>query len=170
LLIVKHSENPLRRFLAERRREILMSILDQLGKTITNVSDRARFEAEKFQKTTRLQSEINELRRLIDQKLLELGQRAYDLQRAGQIHAPSLAELAAALDQLRSTLVAREEELKQAQNEVYVPPTPPSPTVQSVPISEAPPTSDAPKICPQCGFQMPARAIFCPSCGTRVGK
>lgn len=150
-----------------------MGLLDQLSKTISQVSDRAKFEAEKFQKTTRLQGEINELRRQIDQKLLELGQRAYDLQRAGQIHAPTLAELAATLDQLRATLVAREEELKQAQNEVYIEPAPvtppPAPTVQSVPISEAPPIAAGPKICPQCGFQMPATAIFCPSCGTRVG-
>ncbi|OAN44341.1 hypothetical protein A6A03_17135 [Chloroflexus islandicus] len=150
-----------------------MGLLDQLSKTISQVGDRAKFEAEKFQKTTRLQGEINELRRQIDQKLLELGQRAYDLQRAGQIHAPTLAELAAALDQLRAILVAREEELKQAQNEVYIEPTPvtpPAPTVQSVPISEAPPTAAGPKTCPQCGFQMPATAIFCPSCGTRVSS
>lgn len=150
-----------------------MGLLDQLSKTISQVGDRAKFEAEKFQKTTRLQGEINELRRQIDQKLMELGQRAYDLQRAGQIHAPALAELAAALDQLRAVLVAREEELKQTQNEVYIEPTsatpPPAPTVQSVPISEAPPTAAGPKTCPQCGFQMPATAIFCPSCGTRVG-
>ncbi|WP_322496472.1 zinc ribbon domain-containing protein [Chloroflexus sp.] len=150
-----------------------MGLLDQLSKTILQVGDRAKFEAEKFQKTTRLQGEINELRRQIDQKLMELGQRAYDLQRAGQIHAPTLAELAAALDQLRAVLVAREEELKQTQNEVYIEPTsatpPPAPTVQSVPISEAPPTAAGPKTCPQCGFQMPATAIFCPSCGTRVG-
>lgn len=150
-----------------------MGLLDQLSKTISQVGDRAKFEAEKFQKTTRLQGEINELRRQIDQKLMELGQRAYDLQRAGQIHAPTLAELAAALDQLRAVLVSREEELKQTQNEVYIEPTsatpPPAPTVQSVPISEAPPTAAGPKTCPQCGFQMPATAIFCPSCGTRVG-
>ncbi len=148
-----------------------MGLLDQLSKTISQVSDRARFEAEKFQKTTRLQAEINELRRQIDQKLVEIGQRAYDLQRAGQIHAPSLAELAAAIDHLRATLVTREEELKQAQNEVYVEPTaPPSPApVQSVPVSEAPPPAAGPKICPNCGFQMPSTAIFCPSCGTRVG-
>lgn len=151
-----------------------MGLLDQLSKTILQVSDRARFEAEKFQKTTRLQGEINELRRQIDQKLIELGQRAYDLQRAGQIHAPTLAELAAALDQIRTTLVAREEELKQAQSEVYVEPAPatpssPPPTIQPVPISEAPPVASGPKTCPKCGFQMPATAIFCPSCGTRAG-
>ncbi|WP_322814779.1 zinc ribbon domain-containing protein [Chloroflexus sp.] len=147
-----------------------MGIFDQLGKTFSQVTDRAKFEAEKFQKTTRLQAEINELRRQIDQKLMEIGQRAYDLQRAGQIQVPSLAELAATLDQLRSTLLVREEELKKAQNEVYIEPTPAPPPMQSVPISEAPAPTAGPKICPQCGFQMPATAIFCPACGTRVVK
>lgn len=154
-----------------------MGLLDQIGKTLSQVTDRAKFEAEKFQKTTRLQLEINELRRQVDLKLIELGQRAYDLQRAGHIHAPSLAELSLAIDQLRATLVAREEELKQAQSEVFVEPTPAtpppatSPTAQSVPISEAPSPTPAAgsKICGQCGFVMPGNAIFCPSCGTRVG-
>ncbi|MGC8801605.1 MAG: zinc ribbon domain-containing protein [Chloroflexus aggregans] len=154
-----------------------MGLLNQIGKTLSQVTDRAKFEAEKFQKTTRLQFEINELRRQIDLKLMELGQRAYDLQRAGQIHAPSLAELSTTIDQLRATLVTREEELKQAQREVYVEPTPTtpppitSPTVQSVPISEAssPKPATESKICGQCGFVMPGNAIFCPSCGTRVG-
>ncbi|ACL25450.1 zinc ribbon domain-containing protein [Chloroflexus aggregans] len=154
-----------------------MGLLDQIGKTLSQVTDRAKFEAEKFQKTTRLQLEINELRRQVDLKLMELGQRAYDLQRAGHIHAPSLAELSLAIDQLRATLVAREEELKQAQSEVFVEPTPTtpppatSPTAQSVPISEAPSPTPAAgsKICGQCGFVMPSHAIFCPNCGTRVG-
>jgi hypothetical protein len=150
-----------------------MGFLDQISKQITQGVDRAKFEAEKFQKTTRLQGEANELRRQIDTKLGELGQRAYELQRAGQINSASLAELANAIDQMRSSLVGKEEDLKQAQAEVFVEPPPvagtPPPTAQQVPISYEPtPQPAASKICGVCNFQMPGSAMFCPNCGTRV--
>ena len=154
-----------------------MGFLDNLSKSISQGVDRAKFEAEKFQKTTRLQGEVNEFRRQIDTKLSELGQKAYELQRAGQIQSASLAELATAVDQLRSALVVKEEELKQSQAEVFIEPplgTPASPgQAQQVPISyEAPvpppPAPAATKSCGVCGFTMPGTAMFCPNCGTRV--
>lgn len=167
-----------------------MGFLDQISKTLTQGVDRAKFEAEKFQKTTRLQGEVNEFRTQMEAKLIELGQRAYDLQRAGQINVPSVAELASAVDQLRAALVVREEDLKLAQSEQWIDPVTgagaPS-SAQQVPISyEAAPapapttlytppppaTQAAPpaqKACGNCGFQMPATAMFCPNCGNRVG-
>lgn len=160
-----------------------MGFLDQLSKTISQGVDRAKFEAEKFQKTTRLQGEVNDFRRQFETKLMELGQRAYDLQRAGQIHAPSIAELSSTIDQLRATLLAKEEELKLAQGEVFVEPVSPTPPVsQQVPISVEPPPPPRPaapppappqavptqKVCGGCGFQMPSTAMFCPNCGARV--
>jgi hypothetical protein len=158
-----------------------MGLLDNISRTIQQGVDRAKFEAEKFQKTTRLQGEINEYKRQLDAKLMELGQRAYDLQRAGQINAVSIAQLSANVDQLRAALLAKEEELNLAQNDNFPePPAPPAPpSAQQVPISyEAPPTVIMPppatpqvgaqKTCPNCGFQMPGTAMFCPNCGTRV--
>ncbi|NJN15308.1 MAG: zinc ribbon domain-containing protein [Oscillochloris sp.] len=165
-----------------------MGFLDQLSKTLTQGVDRAKFEAEKFQKTTRLQGEVNEFRRQMDGKLMELGQRAYDLQRAGQINVPSLAELATAVDQLRGALMAKEEELKLIQGDQWIDPAPTSAPsqAQNVPISyeapETPPASTPPvgptspaasatpvqKACGSCGFQMPQTAMFCPNCGNRV--
>lgn len=152
-----------------------MGFLDQISKQITQGVDRAKFEAEKFQKTTRLQGEVNEFRRQLDGKLVELGQRAYELQRAGQISSATLAELATAVDQLRGSLLVKEEELKSAQAEIFVepPPPPPSPaTAQQVPISYEQPAAPQPvastKICGVCSFEMPATAMFCPNCGTRV--
>jgi len=158
-----------------------MGFLDQISKTLSQGVDRAKFEADKFQKTTRLQGEVNEFRRQIDAKLMEMGQRAYDLQRAGQISAPSISEMAAAVDHLRSSLVAKEEELKVSQNDVFIDPTggtpAPAPT-QSVPITydsppvvtppAAPPPVTGLKSCASCGFQMPSSAMFCPNCGSRV--
>lgn len=167
-----------------------MGFLDQISKTITQGVDRAKFEAEKFQKTTRLQGEVNDYRRQMELKLMELGQRAYDLQRAGQINVPSVAELSTAVDQLRGSLMAKEEELKLAQGEQWIDPAPgtsytPSQTSQQVPISYEAPTTPpatsqgpvtptppaaqpATKSCGNCGFQMPSSAMFCPNCGNRV--
>lgn len=160
-----------------------MGFLDNLSKSISQGVDRAKFEAEKFQKTTRLQGELNEFRRQVDGKLAELGQKAYELHRAGQLPSASIAELAQAIDQLRSALVLKEEELKQAQVDVFVEPPPgsvPPASAQQVPISYdtsspvTPPTSSPPsaaaatKNCGVCGFTMPVSAMFCPNCGTRV--
>lgn len=151
-----------------------MGFLDNISKQIAQGVDRAKFEAEKFQKTTRLQGEVNEFRRQLDGKLGELGQRAYELQRAGQISSATLAELAHAVDQLRGSLLAKEEELKTAQAEIFIEPPPSAPgpsATQQVPISyeqPAPPPAASTKLCAVCNFQMPATAMFCPNCGTRV--
>ena len=154
-----------------------MGFLDQISRQISQGVDRAKFEAEKFQKTSRLQSEAQDLRQQVEQKVGELGQRAYDLQRAGQINSATLAELVNTVDKLRSALLGKEEELKQAQAEIFVEPTMPTPTAtppQQVPISVEPtPPSAQPavgsKICGSCQFQMPTSAMFCPNCGARVG-
>jgi ssDNA-binding Zn-finger/Zn-ribbon topoisomerase 1 len=157
-----------------------MGFLDQISKTLSQGVDRAKFEAEKFQKTTKLQGELNDLKRQVDEKMIEMGQRAYDLHRAGQISASSIAELAQTVDQLRASLVVKEEELKKAQVDVYIEPARPSgPTAQSVPITHEQPGQYGPssastpeaatKNCPTCNFQMPGSAVFCPNCGSRVG-
>lgn len=156
-----------------------MGFLDNLSKTLTQGVDRAKFEAEKFQKTTRLQNELNDLKRQIDTNRMEFGDRAIQLYRAGQIQSASLGEILKALDALAASITLKEEELKSAQAELFVE-KPPTPGVQSqqVPISSEPPPASAPapqqgapgmKFCPNCRFQMPSSAMFCPNCGARLG-
>jgi hypothetical protein len=152
-----------------------MGFLDNLSKTISQGVDRAKFEAEKFQKTTKLQNEINELKRQCDANRLDFGDRAIQLFRAGQIQSPTLGELLKAIDALQSSITLKEEELKQAQADVFIEPTPGTVPVQNVPISTEVPAS-APtqaaagmKFCPNCRFQMPVTAAFCPNCGARLG-
>jgi len=156
-----------------------MGFLDNLSKTISQGVDRAKFEADKFQKTTRLQNEINELKRQIDANRMEFGDRAIQLFRVGQIQSATLGEILKAMDALQGSITLKEEELKASQTEVFVEPTP---TVgmpaQNVPITSEPPqqarpaaaaTSDGMKFCPNCQFQMPISAMFCPNCGARLG-
>jgi len=152
-----------------------MGFLDNLSKTISQGVDRAKFEAEKFQKTTKLQNEINELKRQFDSNRQDFGDRAIQLYRAGQIQSPTLGELLRAIDALQSSITLKEEELKQAQAEVFVEPAPGMAPVQNVPITTETPASPATqaaagmKFCPNCQFQMPVTAAFCPNCGARLG-
>jgi hypothetical protein len=155
-----------------------MGFLDNLSKTISQGVDRAKFEADKFQKTTRLQNEINELKRQIDANRMEFGDRAIQLFRAGQIQSATLGEILKAMDALQGNITLKEEELKTAQSEVFVEPMPSaSPQAQNVPISSEPSTQARPQtaapagmnFCPNCQFQMPISAMFCPNCGARLG-
>jgi hypothetical protein len=155
-----------------------MGFLDNLSKTISQGVDRAKFEADKFQKTTRLQNEINELKRQIDTNRMEFGDRAIQLFRAGQIQSATLGEILKAMDALQGSITLKEEELKSSQSEVFVESTPPvGMQAQNIPISSEPPTQARPqsaapagmKFCPNCQFQMPTSAMFCPNCGARLG-
>jgi hypothetical protein len=157
-----------------------MGFLDNLGKSISQGIDRAKFETDKFQRITRVQNEINELRKQADAKKVELADRTLDLYKAGQIQSAMIGELAKSIEALRSSIVLKEDELKTAQNETFVEPTPSSGVnAQNVPINVETPQPTAPKaatgtvpgtkVCPQCQFQMPNSAMFCPNCGSRVG-
>ena len=153
-----------------------MGFLDNLSKTISQGVDRAKFEAEKFQKTTKLQNEVNELRRQFDASRQDFGDRAIQLYRAGQIQSATLGELLKTIDALQSSITLKEEELKQAQAELFVEPPAGVAQAQNIPISTETPVTGAAaqapagmKFCPNCRFQMPASAAFCPNCGTRLG-
>jgi hypothetical protein len=102
--------------------DVTMDFIDRLSKTVSHGIERARFEADKFQKTSRIQGELNDIKKMLDSKMIEMGHRAYDLFRARQIASPSVAELARTIDELRSELVLKEDELKEAQAMNYVEP------------------------------------------------
>ncbi|NJP06720.1 MAG: zinc ribbon domain-containing protein [Chloroflexaceae bacterium] len=176
-----------------------MDILDRITKSAAQAIDRAKFEALKFQKTSQIQGDLNEIKRQLDAKMIELGQRAYDLYRANQIQSPSVREMVEAIDALRASVVLKEEELREAQIQNYTVPAGAAndqSQAQSVPIwdeptsgdqspasgytpppasSYAPPTPPASETpvakrqCPTCSFMMPTTAVFCPNCGFRVG-
>ena len=153
-----------------------MGFLDNLTKTISHGVDRARFEADKLQKTLRIQNEIGELRKQIDANRLEFADRALELYKAGQIQSATLGEILRAIEALQARVTLKEEELKAVQAEMFVEPGPTGTSGQPAPGS-APPRPGAPagaasaatKQCPNCQFQMPATAAFCPNCGTRLG-
>src|SRR3954469_22545926 len=135
-----------------------MGFLDNISKTISQGVDRAKFEADKFQKTTRLQNEINELKRQIDANRMEFGDRAIQLFRAGQIQSATLGEILKAMDALQGNITLKEEELKTAQSDVFVDPTPSaSVQAQNIPISSEPPAQSRPQAVAPAGMK------FCPN-------
>ena len=169
-----------------------MGFLDNLGKQLSQGIDRAKYEAEKLAKVTRIQGEMADQRRQLDAKRLELADRAYELYKAGQVQSATISALARELDNLRAAVTLKEDELKAAQTEGYVEPLPTTSysASQDVPVSVEPatpyttPASSVPytppvqpsagvgagkKACPTCGFVMPSSAMFCPNCGARLG-
>lgn len=154
-----------------------MGFLDNLSRGIGQGIERAKFEAEKFQRVSRIQGELNELKKQIEARRLEFGDRAMDLYRAGKIQSPTLGEILRAIESLHTSVTLKEEELKTAQSQNFEG-QPPSPPAQSVPVSAETPRAGTPaqpadsaqkKSCPNCQFQMPATSMFCPNCGARMG-
>lgn len=117
-----------------------MGFLDSLSKTFTAGVDRAKFEADKFQRTSRISGEINNIKSQIDTNVRQLGERALELYQQGSITAPEIASLAQIIAQLRDQQSHKETELNEAQNETIEawqatqPHTPPTSPAQSVPI------------------------------------
>lgn len=168
-----------------------MSFIDNLTKKAMQSAERAKFELDKIQRTLRLETELGDMKKLVDSKRLEFGDRALELYRAGMIQSPTLGSILREIEVAQQKLTVKEEELKLAQAEqfqepagsapppaqsvpVSVEPTSPPPTYAPPPPTYTPPPPAAPaapagmKSCPNCQFQMPQTAVFCPSCGTRL--
>ena len=120
-----------------------MRFLDNLSKSISSGVDRAKFEADKFQRTSKINGDIGNFKSQVDTNMRQLGERALELYQQGALQAPEIASLAQVIAQLREQLGAKEHELEQANAETFEqfqasqPPTsaPSASSGQSVPIS-----------------------------------
>lgn len=118
-----------------------MGFLDSLSKTLSSGVDRAKFEADKFQRTSRISGEINNIKSQIDTNTRQLGERALELYEQGTITAPEIASLAQIIAQLRDQQTVKEQELNEAQGESFEawqatqPQQSATPAAQNVPIS-----------------------------------
>lgn len=119
-----------------------MGFLDSISKTLTAGVDRAKFEADKFQRTSRISGEINNIKSQIDTNIRQLGERALELYQQGSLTAPEIASLAQIIGQLRDQQTQKESELNEAQGETFeawqvtqpAPTTTPASPAQNVPI------------------------------------
>ena len=96
-----------------------MRFLDNLGKSLSTGAERVKFEADKFQRTSRISGEISNLRSQVETNLRQLGERAMELYQQGSLTAPEIASLAQIIEQLREQQTAKERELEQANTETF---------------------------------------------------
>ncbi len=130
-----------------------MGFLDSLSKTLTSGVDRAKFEADKFQRTSRINGEINNIKSQIDTNIRQLGERALELYQQGAITAPEIASLAQIIAQLRDQQNQKEGELNTSNAETFEvwqasQPQQGSTSAQNVPISSDPGSSFTPTMNP----------------------
>lgn len=117
-----------------------MRFLDNLSKSLSSGVDRAKYEADKFQRTTKINGEIANFKSQIDTNMRQLGERALELYQQGTLQAPEIASLAQIIAQLRSQLQTKEQELEGSNSETYeqyqatVATTPPTMDGQSIPV------------------------------------
>ena len=123
-----------------------MRFFDNLSKTLSTGVDRAKYEADKFQRTSRINGEISNYKSQIETNLRQLGERALELYQQGTLQAPEIASLAQIIAQLRDQQQAKERELEQVSAETFEqyqasqPPAgaPPADAGQNVPIAREP--------------------------------
>lgn len=117
-----------------------MGFLDNLSKTLSSGTERVKFEADKFQRTSKLGGEITNLKTQIDTNLRQLGERVLELYQQGTITAPEVASLAQIVGQLRNQQSDKERELEEVQNMTFESQqaAEPSAPAQSVPIMAEP--------------------------------
>ncbi|GIV96512.1 MAG: zinc ribbon domain-containing protein [Herpetosiphonaceae bacterium] len=143
-----------------------MGFLDNLGKTISQGVDRAKFEAEKLQRTNRIKGEINDLQQQIETNLRQLGERAMELHRQGSLQAPEIGSLVQMIEQLQTQIAAKQSELTAVQNETFEQQAG-ARGQQAESQHQAQPGASTIS-CPTCGTALPAGAAFCGNCGARI--
>jgi hypothetical protein len=96
-----------------------MRFLDNIGKSLSSGVERAKFEADKFQRTSKLTGEIGNLKSQVETNMRQLGERALELYQQGTLQAPEIASLAQIIGQLREQQEAKEVELQQVNSETF---------------------------------------------------
>nr|BBH95498.1 hypothetical protein KTA_36970 [Thermogemmatispora argillosa] len=151
------------------------------------------------QKQLRIRSKQGEIDQLLKQRQLlleELAAAAMTLYQQGTLSQPQLARICASIQELDADLRNREQQLQEIKNETYQPAQfTPQPTRDYTPPPVAPTAPPADQVaagnatggapgatsassgpraadkvpCPHCGQLVRARALYCSSCGKKIG-
>ena len=116
---------------------------------------RASFEADKLQRTLKVQNTISNLRTQIRGKVTHLGETALRLYRQGALVEDELKAIGQAIEALEAQAAEKETELARIKAETF-------------PEEESPMAGQpgmASQVCPNCGQTLPAGMRFCIHCG-----
>jgi RNA polymerase subunit RPABC4/transcription elongation factor Spt4 len=118
-----------------------MGILDEVGKKVASVGQKAVSDTKNLVETARLSDLIKSKQQQVAQLLQELGTKVFDTVEDSD-EVTIFPELIAAIKQERAQIISLSSEVARLRGE---------------------------KNCPKCGKQIPAASVFCPACGESLG-
>jgi hypothetical protein len=161
---------------------------DFFGK-LKSGAGKVAFEAEKLTRVNRAKSELETLKRQLEELFSGLGKATYRQVTANEVVDPN--EWITKIDDLKVRIETKEREVQAISADVYNPsgasapqptvppvqpapfyqpapvyqPAPTAPITEPMPIVEIPPTA---KFCPNCGQEASAQVKFCTNCGSKI--
>jgi hypothetical protein len=130
-------------------------MFDRLKQT----ANEAKFKADQLLRQQRVQNEISGINQQMHGVSDKIASVVLDLHARGALNVPELHDLCAQVDALRAQVAQKEAQVAAIKAEQFQAAAPPPP----------PPAPAATKDCPNCHAALPATAMFCTSCGTKVG-
>lgn len=116
-----------------------------------------------------LQAQLGNLDEENDRLLIEVGKRARELKRQGQLKDPQTDSLLQRVEQLDEEMMELRHKIAELQArpaEPTAPPPPPPPAPATTGPAPVPPAPT--KTCPKCNQTLSATAHFCDRCGAKV--
>ncbi len=141
-----------------------MSIFDQIGKKLSNVSSNALDATRSMAEIQKLTNEINSSGKSIDRIYREIGEEYYLAHReeaSGEFGSriQEINSLAAHMEELQQQIDRIKAEREAAKT---------AGRTQASPDADGSDKTPGDRYCPHCGSKIPADSIFCIKCGTRL--
>ena len=160
-----------------------MSFLDRVTKVVGDAVDRGKKEVDQFVQIQRINGQINDFEKKIDesnsqiqQAKVKLGEMALEMLRAGTLASPEMQALVDQISGVEKQIAEDEAAIAEKRVEIEkikaedkadnapAAAAPDPPTVPPVPAAGAP----ASRFCPQCGTPASGTGAFCAQCGAKL--
>jgi len=160
-----------------------MSFLDRVTKVVGDVVDRGKKEVDQFVQIQRINGQINDFEKKIDesnsqiqQVKVKLGEMALEMLRGGTLASPEMQALVDQISGVEKQIAEDEAAIAEKRVEIEkikaedktdeapAAAAPEPPTTPSVPAAAAP----ARRFCPQCGTPASGTGAFCAQCGAKL--
>ena len=91
-----------------------MPFLDRLSKSVGRAAEQAKFEADKMVRVNKLNSEVSELGKQMEQITMQVGRQVVEMYRAGTLQVPQLSDQFMQLSELEKQLDTKKGDLDAA--------------------------------------------------------